>query len=123
MAWKVTPKITFHTWGTVIFADSVNTSASTTFTSWITGLTFNDLFSEGSMGSVLFGQPINRSSASGLATLGAVNSTPYHLELFYRYRLSRNISITPGVFWVFNPEGVSTNPTATVGVIRTTFSF
>ena len=123
LAWKVTPKITFHTWGTVIFADSVNTSASTTFTSWITGLTFNDLFSEGSMGSVLFGQPINRSSASGLATLGAVNSTPYHLELFYRYRLSRNISITPGVFWVLNPEGVSTNPTATVGVIRTTFSF
>lgn len=123
LAWKITPKISFHTWGAVIFADAVNTSASTTFTSWITGLTFNDLFSEGSMGSVLFGQPINRSSASGLATLGTVNSTPYHLELFYRYRLSRNISITPGVFWVFNPEGVSTNPTATVGVIRTTFSF
>jgi hypothetical protein len=123
LAWKVTPKITFHTWGTVIFADSVNTSASTTFTSWISGLTFNDLFSEGSMGSVLFGQPINRSSASGLATLGTVNSTPYHLELFYRYRLSRNISITPGVFWVFNPEGVSANSTVTVGVIRTTFSF
>ena len=123
LAWKVTPKITFHTWGTVIFADSVNNSASTTFTSWITGLTFNDLFSEGSAGSVLFGQPINRSSVGGLATLGAVNSTPYHLELFYRYRLSKNISITPGVFWVFNPEGVSTNPTATVGVIRTTFSF
>ena len=123
LAWKITPKISFHTWGTVIFADAVSTSASTTFTSWIAGLTFNDLFSEGSMGSVLFGQPINRSSVGGLANLGAVNSTPYHLELFYRYRLSRNISITPGVFWVFNPEGVSTNPTATVGVIRTTFSF
>ncbi|MEA5478819.1 iron uptake porin [Pseudanabaena galeata UHCC 0370] len=123
LAWKITPKISFHTWGALIFADSVNTSASTTFTTWITGLTFNDLFSEGSMGSVLFGQPINRSSVGGLANLGAVNSTPYHLELFYRYRLSRNISITPGVFWVFNPEGVSTNPTATVGVIRTTFSF
>nr|WP_242023053.1 iron uptake porin [Pseudanabaena mucicola] len=123
LAWRFAPKVTFHTWGTVIFADSVNNSASTTFTSWITGLTFNDLFSEGSAGSVLFGQPINRSSASGLATLGAVNSTPYHLELFYRYRVNKNISITPGVFWVFNPEGVSTNPTATVGVIRTTFTF
>ncbi len=123
LAWKVTPKITFHTWGTVIFADSVNNSASTTFTSWIAGLTFNDLFSEGNMGSVLFGQPINRTSVGGSANLGAVNTTPYHLELFYRYRLSKNISITPGVFWVFNPEGVSTNPTATVGVIRTTFSF
>ncbi len=123
LAWKVTPKLTFHTWGTVIFADSVNNSASTTFTSWITGLTLNDLFSEGSSGSILFGQPINRTSASGLATLGSVNATPYHLELFYRYRVSKNISITPGVFWVFNPEGVNTNSTVTVGVIRTTFTF
>ncbi len=123
LAWKITPKISFHTWGTVIFADAVNTSASTTFTSWITGLTFNDLFSEGSVGSVLFGQPINRTSVGGLANLGAVNTTPYHLELFYRYRINKNISITPGIFWVFNPEGVSTNPTATVGVIRTTFTF
>ncbi len=123
LAWKITPKLTFHTWGTVIFTDAVTASASTTFTSWITGLTLNDLFSEGSAGSILFGQPINRTSVSGTATLGAVNSTPYHLELFYRYRISKNISITPGVFWVFNPEGVSTNPTATVGVIRTTFTF
>ncbi|MFN5400129.1 MAG: iron uptake porin [Pseudanabaena sp.] len=128
LAWKITPKISFHTWGTWIFADSVNNSASTTFTSWITGLTFNDLFSEGSAASILFGQPIKRSSVGGLASLGtsngrAIDSTPYHLELFYRYRVSRNISITPGVFWVFNPEGASGNPTATVGVIRTTFSF
>lgn len=128
LAWKITPKISFHTWGTVIFADAVNTSASTTFTSWIAGLTFNDLFSEGSAASILFGQPIKRSSVSGLASLGtsngrAIDSTPYHLELFYRYRLSKNISITPGIFWVFNPEGASGNPTATVGVIRTTFTF
>jgi len=123
LAWKFAPKITFHTWGTLIFADAVSASASTTFTSWIAGLTFNDLFSEGSAASVLFGQPINRSSVGGSANLGAVNSTPYHLELFYRFRASKNISITPGIFWVFNPEGVSTNSTATVGVVRTTFTF
>ena len=123
LAWKFAPKITFHTWGTVIFADAVNASASTTFTTWITGLTFSDLFGEGNAASVLFGQPINRTSVGGSANLGSVNTTPYHLELFYRYRVSKNISVTPGVFWVFNPEGVSTNPTATVGVIRTTFTF
>jgi hypothetical protein len=128
LAWKITPKIIFHTWGTWIFADSVNNSASTTFTSWIAGLTFNDLFSEGNAASILFGQPIKRSSVGGLASFGtsngrAIDSTPYHLELFYRYRLSKNISITPGIFWVFNPEGASANPTATVGVIRTTFTF
>ncbi len=123
LAWRFAPKVTFHTWGSVIFADAVNTNASTTFTTWLAGLTFNDLFSEGSAASILFGQPIKRTSVGGVATLGTTTTTPYHLELFYRFRVSKNISITPGVFWVFNPEGISGAPTATVGLIRTTFSF
>jgi hypothetical protein len=133
LVWRMNPSITFSTSGTVIFADSVNSNAGTTFTTWIAGLNFNNLFSEGSVGGILFGQPLKRNSVSGLATTGnttltdvatrPINSTPYHLELFYRYRLNKFISITPGVYWVFNPEGASANSTATVGLIRTTFSF
>ncbi len=134
IVWKIVPAITFSTSGTIVFADSVNNNASTTFTSWIAGLSFNNLFSEGSMGGIIFGQPLKRDSVGGTATFGnspntpigitrAINATPYHLELFYRYQLSKNISITPGVYWIFNPEGSSANPTATVGLIRTTFSF
>ncbi|MDX2254529.1 MAG: iron uptake porin [Pseudanabaenaceae cyanobacterium bins.39] len=133
LVWRMNPSITFSTSGTVIFADSVNSNAGTTFTTWTAGLNFNNLFSEGSVGGILFGQPLKRNSVSGLATTGnttltdvatrPINSTPYHLELFYRYRLNKFISITPGVYWVFNPEGASANSTATVGLIRTTFSF
>jgi carbohydrate-selective porin OprB len=46
-----------------------------------------------------------------------------HVEAFYRYRLNDNISITPGVFWIFNPEGNDLNNNQVVGVIRTTFTF
>ena len=122
LAWRFAPKVTFHTWGSIIFADAVNVNASTTFTTWLAGLTFNDLFSEGSAASILFGQPIKRTSVGGIAG-GLPSATPYHLELFYRFRVSKNISVTPGIFWVFNPEGLSGAPTATVGLIRTTFSF
>ncbi|MCA6622312.1 MAG: carbohydrate porin, partial [Pseudanabaena sp. M165S2SP1A06QC] len=48
---------------------------------------------------------------------------PYQLEALYRFRVSKNISITPGVFFVFNQGSNTANGTATVGVIRTTFSF
>ncbi len=128
LVWRITPSVTFNTSGTFIFANSVNSNAGTTFTSWLAGLSFNNLFSEGSTGGIIFGQPLKRNSVSGTATVGTntgrpIDTTPYHLELFYRYQLTKNISITPGVFWIFNPEGASANPTATVGLIRTTFSF
>jgi hypothetical protein len=114
LVWRINPSITFSTSGTVIFLDTVTAGASQTFTSWIAGFNFPNLFTEGSNGAVLFGQPLKRNDAS---------ATPYHLELFYRYQLSKNISITPGVYWIFNPEGISSNQTATVGLLRTTFSF
>lgn len=47
----------------------------------------------------------------------------YELQAFYRYRMTDNISITPGFFVIFNPEGNATNEAQYVGVLRTTFSF
>ncbi len=125
LIWDITKKFTFNTWGSWNFSDGINgagtTIGSTTFTSWMAALSAKDMFSEGDLAAVLFGQPLFRSSVSG----GAANSpnTPYHLEALYRFRVSRNISITPGVFFVFNQGSNSANGTATVGVIRTTFSF
>ncbi|KAB8321223.1 carbohydrate porin, partial [Tolypothrix campylonemoides VB511288] len=45
------------------------------------------------------------------------------LEAYYRFKVSDNISITPGAFVLFNPESDSRNDTTTVGVLRTTFTF
>lgn len=49
--------------------------------------------------------------------------TSYLVELQYRYPVNRRISITPGVYAVFNPEHDNRNDTVYVGVVRTTFQF
>ncbi|MFB2876009.1 iron uptake porin [Floridanema aerugineum] len=51
------------------------------------------------------------------------DDTSYHLEAFYRIRVSNNISVTPGAFVILNPEHNDRNDTIWVGTIRTTFTF
>ena len=54
---------------------------------------------------------------------GTTRETPYQVEGFYKYRVSENISVTPGVIWVTSP-GQATNSNDTfIGTLRTTFSF
>ncbi len=57
--------------------------------------------------------------------LGSNNGDkPYHIEGFYRYRISDNISITPGVIWLTNPgQSANNNNDAVIGTLRTTFTF
>jgi hypothetical protein len=120
LIWDITKKFTFNTWGSWTFADTTGVTASTTFTSWLAAISGKDLFSEGDLATLAFGQPLYRSSVSNAT---GSPDTPYQLEAFYRFRVAKNITVTPGVFFVFNQGSNSTNGTATVGVIRTTFSF
>jgi hypothetical protein len=128
VTWRLSPKVAFSGYGAAIFVDdsSGRVDASTTFTSWMAGVHFSDLFGRGNNAGIIFGQPLYRTSADGDATLanaGVDRAVPYHLEAYYRFRVSDNISITPGAFVLFNPEGDSRNDTTTVGVLRTTFTF
>ncbi|PHM07968.1 iron uptake porin [Nostoc sp. 'Peltigera malacea cyanobiont' DB3992] len=59
----------------------------------------------------------------GGAFAGTGNDIPYHFEGFYKYRLSDNISITPGVIWLTSPGQNSNNDDAIIGTLRTTFTF
>lgn len=128
VTWQFSPKIAFSGYGAALFVDdsSNNVNAATTFTSWMVGVHFRDLFNAGNTAGIIFGQPLFRADASGAAVLtpaGENRATPYHLEAYYRFKVSDNISITPGAFVLFNPEGNSRNETTTVGVLRTTFTF
>ncbi|MBD2563473.1 iron uptake porin [Nostoc sp. UIC 10607] len=53
----------------------------------------------------------------------AGNDTPYQFEGFYKYRVSDNISVTPGVIWLTSPGQSSANDDAIIGTLRTTFTF
>jgi hypothetical protein len=122
-SWRFTPKLSFTASGAFIFADLVNVNASTTFSSWMVGLHAADFLGEGNTAGLIFGKPLSRVDTSGNALPLFENATPLHLEGFVTFRVSDHISITPGAFAVFNPEGYSGNDTAVVGVIRTTFTF
>jgi hypothetical protein len=124
--WRFNPKINFTAYGTYLMVDEAGGDASTDLTSWMAGLYFPDAFKEGNSAGILFGQPLYRTSADGGAVRslpGVDRSTPYHVEAFYNFKVNDNLSITPGAFAVFNPEGDSNNDTTVVGVVRTTFTF
>ncbi|MEH1874781.1 iron uptake porin [Nostoc sp.] len=54
---------------------------------------------------------------------GGNNDVPYHFEGFYKYRVSDNVSITPGVIWLTSPGQNSGTDDAIIGTLRTTFTF
>ncbi|MGB0562900.1 MAG: iron uptake porin [Spirulinaceae cyanobacterium] len=88
------------------------------------GLAFPDLGSEGSMGYILGGaEPyLGGLSATGQSA-GFDNDIPWHIEVAYKYKLNQNISITPGLIWLLNPDQSNSNSDILIGAVRTTFSF
>jgi hypothetical protein len=54
--------------------------------------------------------------------VGGVGSVPYHIEGFYKYKLSDNLSITPGLIYLTAPNQTNSN-SALIGVVRSTFTF
>jgi hypothetical protein len=54
--------------------------------------------------------------------VGGQGTVPYHIEGFYKYKFSDNLSITPGLIYLTAPNQTSGN-SALIGVIRSTFTF
>ncbi|MEM1368149.1 MAG: iron uptake porin [Cyanobacteria bacterium P01_H01_bin.15] len=83
------------------------------------GLAFPDLGKEGNLGGLIFGaEPY----------LGEKDDVALHAEGFYKYQVNDNISVTPGIVYIFAPTNGG-NPAAEngsgtlLGTIRTTFTF
>lgn len=129
LTWRINPSVYFTTYGAYIMVDQAGGggSAYTNLTSWMAGFYFPDALVEGNTAGLLVGQPIYRVGAGNGATLTPENignrATPYQIEAFYNFRVNDHISITPGAFVIFNPEGDSTNDTTGVFALRTTFTF
>jgi hypothetical protein len=128
LTWRINPSIYFTTYGAYFMVDQASSgSAFTNLASWMTGLYFPDAFAEGNTAGLMFGQPLTRVGAGNGATLTPDNitnrATPYQIEAFYNYKINNNLSITPGAFVIFNPEGDSSNSTTGVFALRTTFTF
>jgi hypothetical protein len=85
---------------------------------WAVTLALPDLGKKGNLGGLIVGQQPKITSG-----VGAESSTNFFVEGLYRYQVTDKISVTPGLMVIFNPENISSRPTAYVGTIRTTFQF
>ncbi|MEA5550110.1 iron uptake porin [Anabaena cylindrica UHCC 0172] len=83
-------------------------------------LGFPDLGKKGNLAGVIVGmEPKVTSSSFGVED----SDTSYHIEAFYQYKISDNITITPGVIWLTAPDHNNNNDDVFIGALRTTFSF
>ncbi len=82
--------------------------------SWFAGLQWNDVFLTGNAFGVAVGQ------APSAETRGVSDATM--LEIFYKYQLTDNISITPAIFYVDNNQRYQ-DSSSWGGVIQTKFTF
>jgi hypothetical protein len=121
-AFRFSPQVSLAGSVTYITSSLSQVGAGTNFLSWLVGLQVNDVITKGGSAGLIFGSPLNRVSTRGRA-VDPETATPYQLEGFLNLRVSDNISVTPGVFVIFNPEGFSENRTVYVPVVRTTFTF
>ncbi|MEH2195982.1 MAG: iron uptake porin [Nostoc sp.] len=82
------------------------------------GLAFPDLGKQGNLGGILVGAEPYRGGNPAPA-----NDLSLHIEGFYKYQLTDNIAITPGVIWITAPAQNNDNQDGVIGTVRTTFTF
>ncbi len=94
--------------------------------------TLYDLGKKGNYGGLIIGMQPRLTGTSNSALAEAIGLPPgqrkdrdmgLHIEAFYTHRITDNIAITPGVFWLTAPNHDARNPDVIVGVIRTSLSF
>jgi len=85
-------------------------------------LGFPDLGKKGNMLGLIAGMEPKVTNSS-INELPKDRDTSYHLEAFYQYQLTDNITITPGVIWLTAPDHNDNNNDVVIGAVRTTFSF
>jgi hypothetical protein len=84
------------------------------------GIALPNIDGKGSLFGLFFGAEPH--ITSGIPT-GTPSTTPYHVEGFYKYKFSDNLSITPGVVYLTAPGQRSDSSSAVIGTLRTTFTF
>ncbi|MBD1847234.1 carbohydrate porin [Cyanobacteria bacterium FACHB-63] len=128
LQWEISPKVVFAGWAGLAAAYAADTNAGAASTTFMASLGFRDPFNrkQGDLLAILIGQPLsllnvsNTTVSTGLVT---DNVLSLHAELFYRFRINDNLSITPGFFLVTNPGNFASNNTIYVGTIRSSFRF
>lgn len=134
---KITPKFAINAFGGFTDLKLINTGDGEIWYYGL-GLAFPDLFKRGNLGGIIVGREpylgsvnINGAIPAALGLPGSANlrnlnfgsDVSLHIEAFYKIQITNNISLTPGLVWITNPDQDDRNDDFVIGTIRTTFSF
>lgn len=84
---------------------------------------FPDLGREGNLGAIIVGAEPYLTDLDVPGDPDFDDDIPFHVEAFYKYQVTDNISITPGVIWLTAPNQNDDNDDVVIGALRTTFKF
>jgi len=118
---QLSQRVVLSGWAEYTFANSQVSDDNADIFNFAVNLAFPDLGKRGNLGAIIFGIPpkvVNNSISAN-----EDDNTSFHIEALYRYQITDNIAITPGVIVITNPEHNDNNDTIYVGGIRTTFKF
>ena len=113
--------IAFNAFGMYTDAQESAGNGEAEIWSYGAGISLPDFGKEGNLAAIFAGAEPYLASRN---TDNLSEDVPIHLEGLYKYQFNDNISITPGVVYIINPNGgEQEEEDALVGVLRTTFTF
>jgi Carbohydrate-selective porin, OprB family/S-layer homology domain len=118
-SFKINPGLILSGWVGYIQADAKVSNDEADIWNYAVSLAMPDLGGKGNLAGLIVGMPPKVTSSSTVAD----RDTSLHIEGFYKFQVTDNISITPGVFVITNPEHNDSNSSIVVGTVRTTFKF
>lgn len=136
LTWQISPRISAGAWGGYTKSYIPGQPGNVETTNYMVFLNFPDLFAKGNLGGIYVGQPPKITSSdlpvgnnvpdfinTGLGRAGGQPGTTTQIEAFYRFQLSDNISITPGIIHLIQPGNTPDSDSVTIGILRSTFTF
>jgi hypothetical protein len=123
-SWQINDHFALGGWLGFTDANIINLGSAEV---WNYALTFSflELLQEDDMFGIIIGQEPKLTGTSGFLIDGKSRdpNTSLHIETFYRYPLTENISLTPGLIWITAPNHDVNNPDIFIFTIRTTLRF
>ena len=120
----INPNLAIGGWGGLTNATVIGLGEARIWNYALT-LAFPDLGGEGNLLGLIVGQEPKLTNTSGFEIEGAGRDpdTSFHIEALYRYQVTDNLSITPGLIWVTAPNHDNNNSDIVVVTVRNTFEF
>ena len=129
ISWSIGDRFVIGGWGGLSKVSNLSTlnqqldRGSLDIWNWAATLAIPDLGHEGSLAGVIVGSE-PKATNSTIDNLPEDDNSALHIEAFYQYQIDDNISVTPGVVWITEPDSnTQDDEDLVIGTIRTTFSF